>query len=77
MTTMNDDLEPCARVRAAERKSNVSRYAGELIREQMAPESGYARAMGEYLDETGAIAFEDGSAEYPKRAELYDRPALH
>lgn len=55
----------------------MSRYVGEMLREQMAHEDEYERAMNAYLSSTARIEFEDPSVPYPKREELYERSSLH
>ena len=64
------------RVRAAERNTSMSRYVGELLREQMAHEDEYERARRAYFADRTEMGLRDSPGEYPKREGLYDRPGL-
>lgn len=75
--SLESEVARWARIRAAERNTSMSRYVGEMLREQMAHEDEYERAMNAYLSSTARIEFEDPSVPYPKREELYERSSLH
>jgi len=47
--TLDEEVAHWARVQAAQRNTSVSRLLGELLRELMAQEQGYQRAMRDYL----------------------------
>ena len=72
--TLDADTIARARVHAAERNISLSRYIGEVLREQLRNADEYERAMRGWL---AAKPFPlKGPAErYPKRDELHDRAA--
>jgi plasmid stability protein len=69
--TVDDDVLRWAKVWAAMHDTSVSRLVGEVLRDRMRQEEGYAEAMEQAL----ALAPErlKESAGYPTREELHDR----
>jgi hypothetical protein len=70
--TLERDVARWARIRAAEREMSLSRYLGELLRDQMDKEARYETAMGEYLSRSASALKPTGSG-YPSRAETHER----
>ena len=71
--TVDEDVAKWAKVYAAQQDTSLSRLVGEMLRERMRRESGYAEAMAEYLAEEGVPL---GGAPYPSREELHERDGL-
>lgn len=66
------------RVEAASRNISVSRLVGDLVKEKLAADDAYARAMTDFFSRGPYIeaqSREDGRA-WPSCHELYDRKAL-
>ena len=72
--TVEDDVARWARVRAAEKNTSVSRLVGEMLKERMAGEDDYERAMKAFLAIKPRRLSKDGKL--PRREELYDRGRL-
>jgi hypothetical protein len=72
--TMDERVASWARVRAAEREMSLARFIGEILREHMAEEQSYERAMHEFL----AVKPRARSAgrPLPSRDNVHDRAAL-
>jgi hypothetical protein len=63
-----------ARVRAAERNTSVSHLVGEILKEKMSQEEGYAKARRQHFALLKPMAFENAGAF--TREDLHDRVAL-
>jgi hypothetical protein len=72
--TVEEDVARWARVRAAEENTSVSQLVGRLLKERMAGEDEYDRAMKSYLARP-PIRVRKGT-KLPRREELYERPRL-
>ena len=72
--TLEEAVARWARVAAAEKEMSLSRFVGELVREEMARRSDYEQAMREYLE----MRPSGGSRgrKLPGRDEVHDRAAL-
>lgn len=64
-----------ARVEAAERNMSLSRYVGEVLREQLRRTDDYEHAMRRFFA-LKPFALKGPPQKYPSRDELYDRPVL-
>jgi len=74
--TLDEDTAARARVHAAERDMSLSRYVGEVLREQMRKSDDYEQAMQRFLAKGPFEELTGPPQRYPKREELYDRPVL-
>jgi hypothetical protein len=72
--TVEEDVARWARVRAAEENTSVSQLVGRMLRERMAGEDDYERAMKAFLS-LPTIRLKKGT-KLPRREELYDRPRI-
>jgi hypothetical protein len=73
--TLDEDTAARARVQAAERNMSLSRYIGEVLREQMRNSDDYEAAYRAWLA-AKPFPLKGAAQRYPKREELYDRPVL-
>lgn len=73
--TLEPEVARWVRVAAAEREMSVARFVGELLRQQMAREAGYAASMESFLAWKPRPLRAKGEA-YPSRDELHDRQVL-
>jgi hypothetical protein len=73
--TLEEEVARWARVRAAERDTSLSRYLGELLRDQMQEEERYDVAMSEYLSRLPR-PLKNEDTRYPQREEIHDRPGV-
>ena len=73
--TLDEATARWARRIAAERGVSVSRFVGELLRQQMQHESSYELAMKRYFAMKPQCLLGPGER-YPTREEIYDRPVL-
>jgi hypothetical protein len=73
--TLDEDTAARARVQAAERNMSLSRYIGEVLREQMRNSDDYEAAYRAWRAEK-PFPLKGAAQRYPKREELYDRPVL-
>jgi hypothetical protein len=73
--TLEEEVARWARIRAAERDTSLSRYLGELLRDQMQEEDHYEVAMSEYLSRPPA-PLKKADTRYPGREEIHDRPGV-
>lgn len=71
--TLEEDVARWARVRAAERDMSLSRFLGELLKEQMESEESYEAAMRSYFSRPPQ-ELKSASASYPSREEPYELP---
>jgi hypothetical protein len=68
--TLEEDVARWARVYAARRDSSLSRVLGDMLRERMAEEDKYEKAMRRAL---ARKPFLKSNGRYPSREELHDR----
>jgi hypothetical protein len=68
--TVDEDVARWARIKAATENNSVSRLVGEMLKEQMRNEEGYAASMKRYFAAKPSVI---SSKPYPKRADLYER----
>jgi len=73
--TLDEETAARARVQAAERNMSLSRYIGEVLREQMRNSDDYEAAYRAWRAEK-PFPLKGPAERYPKREELYDRPVL-
>lgn len=71
--TLAEDVAQWARIEAARQDTSVSRLLGELLKEHMSAQSGYARAMRRAL---GRKPFLRSNGRYLTREEAHDRARL-
>ena len=71
--TLEEDVAHWARIEAARRDTSVSRLLGELLKERMAAEDNYKRAMRRAL---GRKPFLHSEGRYLTREEAHDRTRL-
>ena len=72
--SLNEEVARWVRVRAAEHDTSVSRLVGEMLRDQMESDRGYARAMKAFFGRDPRRLKTGGS--YPPRDELHERAVL-
>jgi hypothetical protein len=70
--TLDERTARWVRVEAARRDTSVSAFLAELLRERMAEESRYERAMAEYLGRQPRPLKKRGGR-YPGRAAVHER----
>ena len=70
--TVQEKVAAWARIRAAERKTSVSRLVGEMLKEKMIQEKSYQASMQQYLSQAPCLLKEPG-AKYPDREKLHER----
>lgn len=73
--TLDEETARLARVRAAERDMSVSRYVGELLRNELRHEKDYESAYRAWRARK-PFPLKGAPQPYPRREELYDRPVL-
>lgn len=73
--TLDEETAAHARVQAAQRNMSLSRYIGEVLREQMRRSDRYEQAMRSFFA-LKPFALKGRPQRYPRRDELYDRPVL-
>ena len=73
--TLEEEVARWARIRAAERDTSLSRYLGELLRDQMREEERYEDAMSEYLSRP-PTPLKKAHTSYPGREETHDRTGV-
>jgi len=71
--TLEEEVARWARIYAARRDSSVSRVLAEMLKERMAEEDGYEKAMRRTL---ARKPFLRADGRYPSREELHDRRRL-
>lgn len=71
--TLEEDVAQWARIEAARRDTSVSRLLGELLKERMTAQDGYAGAMRRAL---GRKPFLRSTGRYLTREEAHDRSRL-
>jgi len=73
--TLDESVARWARIRAAEQEKSVSRFVGELLRQNMLEEDRYQVGMQYYLSQDPQ-PLQTSPRPYPHRHELYDRRRL-
>ena len=73
--TLDEPVARWARIRAAEQETSVSRFVGELLRQNMLEEDSYQVGMQYYLSQIPQ-PLRTSQRPYPLRQELYDRRSL-
>ena len=73
--TLDDDTAARAKVKAAERNMSLSRFVGEVLREQIRGTDDYERAMRSWFARK-LVHFRDPGQRKVTRAELHERAAL-
>lgn len=71
--TLEEDVAKWARIEAARQDTSVSRLLGELLKERMASDAGYERAMRRALTRK---PFLRSNGRYLTREEAHDRARL-
>lgn len=72
--TLAEEVALWVRIRAAKENLSVSRFLGDILRQQMIEEKGYEEAMDRFLSRKPLRLSDSGV--YPSRESLYDRPGL-
>jgi hypothetical protein len=72
--TLEEDLARWVRLEAAKRETSVSRLLGKLLKQRMADEDGYERAMRRALERRAFVRSSGGG--YFSRDEAHDRTGL-
>lgn len=72
--TLEEDVARWARIQAAMENTSVSRYLGEMLKDQMLRVQNYEEAMTDYLSRKPRRISKSGK--YPKREALHDRKNL-
>jgi len=70
--TLDDETARWVRLEAARRDTSMSRLIGQLLRDRMADDDRYERALRSYL-ERPTVAMSSAGGSYPSRDELYNR----
>jgi hypothetical protein len=73
--TLDEETARWARVEAARRDTSVSRFVGDLLREQMHRDNAYEDARRRFLAKAPYLKREEGRTR-PRRDELHDRSRL-
>jgi hypothetical protein len=73
--TLDESTAQWARQAAAERGVSVSRFVGDLLRDEMKHAASYELAMKRFLAVEPRPLKPAGKA-YPRREDLYDRPRV-
>jgi hypothetical protein len=74
--TLDDQTAEWARAHAAERGMSLSRYIGELLRQQLPKAQAYEQAMQRYMSNQWTLPLRDPDERLPTREEIYDRPVF-
>jgi hypothetical protein len=74
--TLDEETAAWARIHAAQRDMSLSRFVGELLRQQMRESREYEAAMRRYLARGPFEALTGPAERYPARDEIHDRPVL-
>jgi hypothetical protein len=69
--SLAEEVAQWARVWAARHDTSVSKLVGELLRQRMLEEQGYASAMNDFLSRPPQRLKESGG--YPSREDLHER----
>jgi len=70
--TLDDETALWARMEAASRDTSVSRFVGELLRQQMLDSAEYARARRSYARRPASL-LSGADQPYPARDEIHAR----
>ena len=73
--TLDDETLAKARVRAAERNMSLSRYMGEVVRQELRQETEYEAAFRAWRARK-PLPLKGPPQPYPKREELYERAVM-
>jgi hypothetical protein len=73
--TLDEQTAEWARAEAVSRGLSLSRYVGEVLRQQLPRAQAYERAMNRWLAREPWTLREPGEL-LPSREEVYDRPVL-
>jgi hypothetical protein len=73
--TLDPETAAWVRVQAAEKQMSVSRLVGEILRERMASNREYERAMRHFLSREPVMPA-NPAEKTPSREEIHDRPVL-
>lgn len=71
--TLEEDVARWARVQAAREETSLSRFLGEILKQRMAAEDGYEKAMRRAL---ARKPFPKSDGRYLTREEVHDRARL-
>jgi len=74
--TLDDQTVEWARAQAAEQGMSLSRYIGEVLRQQLPKAQAYERAMRSFLSREWTQTLTDPGDRLPSREEIHDRPVL-
>lgn len=75
--TLDDETAEWARVQAAQKGLSLSRFVGQVLRQQLPQAQEYERAMNRWLSRREADKPLTAPGErLPTREEIYDRPVL-
>ncbi|HXU32776.1 MAG TPA: hypothetical protein VN851_19575 [Thermoanaerobaculia bacterium] len=72
--TLAEEVAQWVRIRAAKQDQSVSRFLGDILRQQMIEEKGYEEATDRFLSRKPLRISDSGA--YPSRESLYDRPGF-
>jgi len=72
--SMDDDVARWARIEAAKHETSLARFLGDLLRERMAAQAHYDKAMRAFLRTKPSGG--SGGGGLPSRDEVHDRAAL-
>jgi len=72
--TLAEEVAHWVRIRAAKENQSVSRFLGDILRQQMIDEKGYEEAMDRFFSRKPLQISDSGA--YPSRESLYDSPGL-
>jgi len=70
--SLDDETARWARIEAARRDTSLSRFVGDLLREQMNEPEAYQRAQQSYLSR-GPMTLRAPGQRYPTRDEVHQR----
>ena len=70
--SLDDETARWARIEAARRDTSLSRFVGDLLREQMTEPEAYERAKQSYLSR-GPVILRSPGQRYPTRDEVHQR----
>jgi len=68
--TLDEEVAFWAKIKAAQKKTSVSRLVGELLRQKMLDEESYKLTMQQYLKQPPRSLKKQGE-KYPRRENLY------
>lgn len=74
--TLDEETAAWARVHAAQENMSLSRFIGNLLRQEMRESREYQEAMNSYLSRGPFKELKGPVERYPMREELHDRAGL-